>query len=107
MERSIDLHETVVTAHSSIMTLQDHWPELIEILPKIIERIASSGATVYIMGDFNVNMFKFPAYCRAADQVHTMISFFLPLVSTPKRCINSSINNIFTNDIAFIDHSEL
>lgn len=45
---------------------QYQWPEFFENLFQITEGVALSGATAYIMDDFNVNMLKCPIYCRTA-----------------------------------------
>lgn len=75
----------------------------------INQSLAKLGVPAYVMGDFNVNLLKYPLCARASEMVQAAISYsFLPLFSKPSWFATRSItliNNIFTNHLVTLDDS--
>ena len=81
----------------------------LEELDKALERIQLEKRTVFISGDFNIDLLDIPKGGAALDFLNiTTSSGFLPLISKSTRVQNSChslIDNIFCNNIALISTS--
>ena len=77
--------------------------EFIEHLTVILSNVKHENSTVYIMGDFNINIMNGNDHSPTSDFIETMFSFsFMPLINKPTRVNNKTatlIDNIFCNNI--------
>ena len=68
-----------------------------------LEKLISSNKSVYIMGDFNINLLHAETSCYAYDFLLSLQSFsFIPTIDKPTRVYNNSatlIDNILTNKV--------
>lgn len=75
----------------------------------ILKIISRTGLDAYLMGDFNVDLLKYPNNPCSSDSMCICASFaFLPMVSKPTRFTSgtiSCIDNIFTNDLTSLAQS--
>ena len=69
----------------------------------ILANLKDLNRTVYIMGDFNLNLINISEHIPTSDFVELMFSYsFFPLISKPTRLTETSatfIDNIFCNSI--------
>ena len=76
-----------------------------EKLAEILSNIKNEHKTVYIMGDFNIDLLSVDTHIPSSDFLELMYSHGLfPTISKPTRVTTSSktlIDNIFTNDISY------
>lgn len=74
--------------------------DFISNLGTMLDTLTCAGSTVYLMGDFNTDLFKYPHNHSALDIVQVLVSHsFVHLVSRPMHLSSScfSLNdNIFT-----------
>lgn len=75
----------------------------LECLNTILSELKSDNKTVYIMGDFNLNLLNEKQHKQTASFIEIMFSYsYLPLITKPTRIKNNSetlIDNIFCNAI--------
>ena len=68
-----------------------------------LERLITSNNSIYIMGDFNINLLHDETSCYAQDFLLSLQSFsFIPTIDKPTRVYNNSatlIDNILTNKV--------
>ena len=68
-----------------------------------LEKLISSNKSVYIMGDFNINLLHDETSCCAYNFLLSLQSFsFIPTIDKPMHVYNNSatlINNILTNKV--------
>ena len=68
-----------------------------------LERLITSNKSIYIMGDFNINLLHAETSCYAQDFLLSLQSFsFIPTIDKPTRVYNNSatlIDNILTNKV--------
>lgn len=76
----------------------------LDILNNILLKLQNEHKTIYIMGDFNINLLRGTQHKATSDFVDTMFSYsLLPVINKPTRITNSSaslIDNIFSNSIS-------
>ena len=81
--------------------------EFYNSLAEILLKIKNENKTIYIMGDFNLNILDSDKHLPTADFIELMYSnSMFPLISKPTRITNSTatlIDNIFCNDISTTD----
>ena len=69
----------------------------------INERLITSNKSIYIMGDFNIDLLHAETSCYAQDFLLSLQSFsFIPTIDKPTRVYNNSatlIDNILTNKV--------
>lgn len=82
----------------------------IEEFNKLLEYCNTLDHIVYIMGDFNIDLLKYPNGKSSRDFLNTVINFsFIPLLNCPTRVTNRSsslIDCIFTNDPEALTNSK-
>ena len=75
----------------------------IEQLADILHKLARENKLVYLMGDFNINLFNFDKYLLTNDFLNLMYTHsYIPLITKATRVYKSSatlIDNIFTNNV--------
>ena len=75
----------------------------IEQLADILHKLARENKLVYLMGDFNINLFNFDKYLLSNDFLNLMYTHsYIPLITKATRVYKSSatlIDNIFTNNV--------
>ena len=75
----------------------------IEQLADILHKLARENKLVYLMGDFNINLFNFDKYLLTNDFLNLMYTHsYIPLITKATRVYKSSatlIDNIFTNTV--------
>lgn len=75
-------------------------------LDTLLRNASGDGARVYIMGDMNIDLLRFPNSSASVDLLNTFVSkAFIPLVNCPTRvttCGMSLIDVLFTNDFVNI-----
>ena len=75
-----------------------------EKLSEMLNLIKTENKSIYIMGDFNINILAADDHLPTAEFLETMYSHSLfPLISKPTRMTRNSetlIDNIFTNEIS-------
>lgn len=60
------------------------WAKFITYMSETLDTISRTGHKAYILGDYNVDLLKYPDSNRALEFVHTCASFsLLPMVSKP------------------------
>ena len=68
-----------------------------------LERLITSNKSIYIMGDFNIDLLHAETSCYAQDFLLSLQSFsFIPTIDKPTRVYNNSatlIDNILTNKV--------
>ena len=63
-----------------------------------LERLITSNKSIYIMGDFNINLLHVETSCYAQDFLLSLQSFsFIPTIDKPTR--------VYNNSATLIDHS--
>ena len=74
----------------------------IQSLSPLLEKLDNENKTLYLMGDFNVNLLNADTHKFTADFVELMFShYFMPLINKATRVTRNSttlIDNIFCND---------
>ena len=74
-----------------------------ESISDILNRMKSENKTIYLLGDFNINLLESSNHLPSAEFLECMYSFGLfPLINKPTRVNERSatlIDNIYTNDI--------
>lgn len=80
-----------------------------ESLEIFLERDRNSWHKCYLVGDFNVQLLKYPTDSQSAGLINAFLeNSFFPLVSTPTRVTkncHSIIDNIFCNDTNILHNS--
>ena len=75
----------------------------LEYFDLTLEKLISSNKSVYIMGNFNINLLHVETYRYAYDFLLSLQSFsFIPTIDKPTRVCNNSatlIDNILTNKV--------
>ena len=75
----------------------------LENISRILANLKDINRTVYIMGDFNLNLINISEHIPTSDFVELMFSYpFFPLINKPTRLTETSatlIDNIFCNSI--------
>lgn len=78
--------------------------EFIHNFSNLLACLAESNTKAYIMGDYNLDLAKYPQHQPTVDLITTLISFsFMPLVNRTTQATQSSLNvidNIFSNDMS-------
>ena len=73
-----------------------------EQLNSMLQRISSENKTLYIMGDFNINLLNFENHHPTNNLFEPLYSYSLtPLITKPTRITENTatlIDNVFTND---------
>ena len=68
-----------------------------------LEKLITSNKSIYIMGDFNINLLHAETSCYAQDFLLSLQSFsFIPTIDKPTRVYNNSaslIDNILKNKV--------
>ena len=68
-----------------------------------LERLITSNKSIYIMGDFNINLLRAETSCYAQDFLLSLqSSSFIPTIDKPTRVYNNAatlIDNILTNKV--------
>lgn len=74
-----------------------------------LKNASGDGSRVYILGDMNIDLLRFPNSSVSVDLLNTFVSnAFIPLVNCPTRvttCSMSLIDVLFTNDLVNINTS--
>ena len=78
--------------------------EVIEIyLSELLQKFSKEDKTIILMGDFNIDLFKYDHSTDSASFLDSLYAnFLLPYISTPSRVTTHSrtlIDNIFSNNI--------
>jgi hypothetical protein len=77
-------------------------PSFIEVLSGILNQVANERKYLYLLGDFNVNLFNCDTHVPTSEFLDAIYSSsLLPLITKPTRISNTShslIDNIFCND---------
>ena len=88
--------DIVYRRHNSLQRFQEYFDET-------LEKLIASSKSVYIMGDFNVNLLHVESSRYAQEFLLSLQSFsFIPTIDKPTRVHNSSatlIDNILTNKV--------
>ena len=70
----------------------------------LLEKLSKENKTVFLLGDFNIDLLKYDKHNSTNEFLDTLSSnYFLPLILLPTRITVSSktlIDNIFTNKIS-------
>ena len=86
---------------SHIQTFDTDVGNFLENMSTILANLKDINGTVYIMGDFNLNLINISEHIPTSDFVELMFSYsFSPLINKPTRLAETSatlINNIFCN----------
>ena len=76
--------------------------KFMEYLNKEVDLLDKTNKSIYLMGDFNINLLKIDTNQLTADFYQTLISYSLiPTITKPTRITHHTatlIDNIFTND---------
>ena len=76
--------------------------EFIDHMSSITDTLTRENKNCYLMGDFNLDLFKHETHTLTGDFLNTLLSnSFLPLINRPARVTSSTstlIDNIFTNN---------
>ena len=72
-------------------------------LTSVLQKVQKENKTLFIMGDFNINLLNYDSHSEANNFINLMISnYFLPHIVHPKRVTHHSatiIDNIFSNSL--------
>lgn len=76
--------------------------EFLVDLNSLLNKLSHENKSVYLMGDFNINLLNSNSHSLTADFIETLFSYFyIPLINKPTRVKENSatiIDNIFSND---------
>ena len=74
-----------------------------EYLADILHKLAKENKLIYLMGDYNINLFNYNKHLPTHDFLNLMYTHsYIPLITKATRIFKSSatlIDNIFTNNI--------
>ena len=72
-----------------------------EHMDDVLSKLEKSNKTIFIMGDFNINLLSYERHTETNDFLNSMVShYLLPYILHPTRVTDHSstvINNIFSN----------
>ena len=73
----------------------------IEYMDNTLQKLEESNKTIFVMGDFNINLLSYDGHTDTNDFINSMVShYLLPYILHPTRVTDHSstvIDNIFSN----------